>query len=369
MVLISIGLSFCLFLLIYPYLIYPILLRLLPKKATCVKNVDPQQQFSLLFCARNEASALPETLTRLRLVKSRWPELQILAFNDASDDETGALLDQARDILTVTHGLSQVGKATGINRLLQQGKSDIVLFMDANVIVVPTEMISFRNYFANPDVGAVGAHLLYVDAGDPSAQTGSAYWRLEEQIKALETGSGSTMGCDGALWGIRRSLYPVFDTAQCDDFRPSMQPIFEGMRVVSAPDIRAIERIETDGATEFIRKIRVACGAWHAHRAMRHDLARMHLIDRFKYNSHKVLRWFSGLWLILAVTLAGMIASALGMLMLYLGILLISLGLAGLGLRPFSVVLQIALAMLATLIGILWASLGRSQEQWTPVRA
>lgn len=363
-----IGLGASLLLLIYPYLIYPALLRLLPS-APVPRVGDQSASFALLFCARNEAAALPDTLTRLRLLKGCWPELQIMAYDDASTDDTPRLLQRATDILHVTHGQNQVGKAMGLRRMLQGCGADVVLFMDANILVMAEEVQRFRDYFADPTIGAVAGRLLHAVRGDASAQVGGFYWRLEETLKAQETRSGSTMGCNGALWGIRRALYPAFDDAQSDDFRPSMQPLFKGLRVVSAPDIRGIEVLQTAGGDEFSRKVRIACGAWHAHRAMRPMLRRMGQVNRWKYLSHKWLRWFSALWLGLTVLFAGMLADQAGMLTAYLGLGLTALGLAAFGVKPFAQAGQIALAMVATLAGVLMASTGRSHTTWTPVRA
>ncbi|MHA3914934.1 glycosyltransferase [Halovulum sp. GXIMD14793] len=362
------GLLISLTLLIYPYLIYPQLLRLLPA-APPLQPKHPPKSIALMFCARNEASVLPGTLTRLRQVKRAWPDLQIMAYDDASTDDTARLLQQARDCLEVTFGSRQVGKAAGLRRMLQRCEAEVVLFMDANILIMAEDLRRFRDYFADPTVGAVAARLLHTEGGEAVARIGGAYWRLEETLKLRESRTGSTMGCNGALWGMRRALYPIFDDAQSDDFRPSMEPLFHGFRVISAIDIRGVEVLETGIGQEVFRKARIACGAWHAHRAMRPMLRQMRRMDRWKYLSHKWMRWFSALWLGLAGIFAGVLAAQIGMLILYLGLILTGLSLAALGVRPFAQAGQIALAMVATLAGVILASMGRSRATWTPVRA
>lgn len=364
------GLGISLFLLIYPYYVYPTLLKILPKVRQGKKEPLANLTYALLFSARNEESVLPETLARLRHVKAVWPELDIRAYDDASLDSTGALLRAEASILNVIGGSAQRGKAYGINRLLDGCKADVVLFMDANVLVLADDIRRFKDYFADPGIGAVGARLIYTKADDyASTHVSDAYWKLEEKLKSQETRSGSTMGCDGALWGMRRALYPEFDSAQSDDFRPSMQPLFEGLRVVSAPDIRGVEFLSTDGGQEFTRKIRVACGAWHAHCAMRGELSRMGIRNKFKYYSHKWMRWFSALWLAGVFLFSMVLATLFSMLSVFLGLALLGAGLAAFGVRPFAQTAQIALSMLATLLGVLLAMIGRKQEVWSPVRA
>ena len=368
----TIGLLVSLFLLVYPFLVYPLLLRVFPKGSGVepVETDGPKQTFALLLCARNEADVLPATLARLRMVKAGWPELDIIAYDDASTDATNTMLQGASAFLTPLGGKTQRGKAAGIRRMLEVCTADVVLFMDANVLVMAQDMLRFKTHFADPTVGAVGCRLLYAVREDStSAKVGGAYWKLEEKIKGLETATGSMMGCDGALWGMRRAIYPIFDGAESDDFRPSMQAIFEGYRVVSAPDIRGVEVLDQSVWREFRRKIRVSCGAWHAHRTMRPQLARMGVINKLKYLSHKWLRWFSAVWLGLTLVFAGVLAAAASGLVIYGAMLLLGLGLAALKVRPFAQCAQIALAMVATLWGVVIASRGHRRETWSPARA
>ena len=365
-----IGFGISLLLLIYPYLIYPQLLKLLPKHPDPGANPIYTQKYALLFCAYDEAEDLPDTLDDLRALKQLWPSLDIYAFNDQSRDGTGPLLDNASDILTPIHGSHRSGKAAGITQMLTRTQADIVLFMDANTRLDVATVLNFRRYFSDTTIGAVAATVQLPNAEkSATARVGSAFWRLEEQIKALESRSGSTVGCDGALWGIRRYLYPRFAHHISDDFRPSMEPAFKGLRVISAPDIRATEAAGNETGHEFSRKIRIACGAWHAHLDMRQQIAQLSRVQRFKYISHKLLRWFSFFWLTLVGLFSISIAWQLGLIspLIIIG----SLGTMAMlrNIRPFGKIAEIVLAMLATQIGIIKAMRGTTQAIWSTVRS
>ena len=365
-----IGFGISLLLLLYPYLIYPQLLKLLPKHREPGAKPAEDQKYALLFCAYNEAENLPGTLDDLRALKSLWPDLDILAFNDLSHDGTGPLLDNASDILTPIHGSRRSGKAAGIAKMLAHTQADIVLFMDANTRLNVASVPNFRRYFADSSIGAVAARVELPSAGKTAtAGISSAFWRLEETIKELESRSGSTMGCDGALWGIRRYLYPRFAHHVSDDFRPSMEPIFHGLRVVSAPDIHATEAGGSDTGSEFVRKIRIACGAWHAHSDMRLLVSRLSWMQRFKYFSHKFLRWFSFLWLIMTVLFSVAITWQMGLFALLVVTGSISALAALRNISPFNKIAEISIAMLATQIGIFKAVSGKTQAIWTTVRS
>src|SRR3546814_17964182 len=88
----------------WPFLFYPLILRLLPTKAERpVAGLAPSA--SLLFCAYNEAAAMPEKLANLAMLKVRCPALEILAFDDGSSDETAALIARSEE--------RRVGKGCG----------------------------------------------------------------------------------------------------------------------------------------------------------------------------------------------------------------------------------------------------------------
>ena len=74
---------------------------------------------SLLFCAHNEIECLPEKIENLRELKRACEELQILSYDDASDDGTYESLTDAADLLTVIRGPTRPGKAAGMKRLVR----------------------------------------------------------------------------------------------------------------------------------------------------------------------------------------------------------------------------------------------------------
>jgi hypothetical protein len=142
-------------------------------------------------------------------------------------------------------------------------------------------------------VGAVCGHLFYsVPGGSATARSGSLYWRLEEHIKALESASGSVMGADGSIFAIRRILHQAPPADLIDDMFVSISVLCNGKRIVRAVDARAFEESVSSPAEEFRRKVRIACQAFNVHRALRPSLRSLSLTDRYKYVSHKLLRWF-----------------------------------------------------------------------------
>jgi cellulose synthase/poly-beta-1,6-N-acetylglucosamine synthase-like glycosyltransferase len=363
-------------LLIYPYLIYPLILRLLPKdpRDKALHSDSMQPSVALLFCAYNEERSLPAKIENIRQIKQRYPELEVRAYSDYSSDRTLPLLLAASDAIAVHEGFERTGKAAGMRELVNATRADILVFCDANVILAPEAISRIVSYFDDPKIGTVAGTLHYTNPDDGQvAKTGSLYWRLEETIKHLESVTGSTMGADGSLFAIRRSLYPVVPTDLLDDMIASFNPIFSGYRVISANDVHAFERSATDSGDEFRRKRRIACRAFNTHRHLVPQLRTISALNKFKYFSHKYLRWLSPGFLLVGLifAIAG-IAVQLGWhvasISIVAGFVTLAAGLQ-LNIPLLGVVAEILLSFVAVGLGVIEAIAGRNYQIWNPAKS
>jgi cellulose synthase/poly-beta-1,6-N-acetylglucosamine synthase-like glycosyltransferase len=362
----------CCLLFIYPYAIYPVLLRRFARIRP-VSAGPAEFRISLLFCAYNEAEALPDKIANLRQLKAQWPELEVLAYDDGSNDGTSQLLATAGDIVTVVQGAGRTGKAAGMKRLAAMASGEILAFTDANVILAPDAIGKLLPYYADPEVGGVCGTLRYSsDAGSSTAEIGSLYWRLDEHLRSVESATGAVMGADGSIFSIRKSLYPAFPDTVLDDFTVSMSVIFAGKRLIKAPDVIAFEKSVTRRDEEIRRKIRIGARAYHTHLHLRPQLRRMSALNRFKYMSRKLLRWFGGLFLalgalfaLIAIGLASMVALAA---CITAGALLLSIALRSRS-GVFAKFGEILTATFATLIGVVQGMRGRTVVTWSPAKS
>lgn len=363
---------------IYPYLIYPLLLPRLPTRPLRLLQGKTNRtgRCALLFCAYNEELTLPEKIANLRTIRERMPELEIRTYSDASTDATDNLLAEAGDILHATRGEQRLGKVAGMRSLVAATDADILIFTDANVIIDPDSLPRLVRYFDDPDVGSVGGHLQYTngDASDAGAvaEVGGFYWRLEERIKRLESASGSMMGADGSLFARRRAGYPDIPDHLADDMAVSMQVLFDGKRCVSAPDVYCFERLVTSSEEEFKRKRRISCGSYAVHRHYREQLASVSRLDRFKWYSHRVARWWSGVSLALSGLLffaaCATIGLALPVFLTLLGAAVVVISLGHRGISPVGSLYEVLLALFATTLGVFDAISGRAYSTWSPAK-
>lgn len=365
-------LSLCLIAVAWPFLFYPLILRLLP---TLPEHpvAGPPPSASLLFCAYNEAAAMPEKLANLAMLKRRHPDLEILAFDDGSSDGTGDLIAAQGDLVTLVRGPGRSGKAHGMKQLAAQARGDILIFTDANVLLDEDAVDRLLARYADPHIGGVLGSLHYIGAeGSATAAIGSLYWRIEERLKDEESRTGNVLGADGSIFSIRRSLYPDFPDSVLDDLTVSMAVVFAGKRLVKARDVIARERLVTVRRDEYRRKVRIAARAWHTHRHLAPQLRRLAAIDRFKYASRKIVRWFGGLFILAGAIAAGALALRLSPALYMGGGLALAFAL-WIGIRsksgPLATLVDILIAYAATLQGVAKAMTGHTVTTWNPAKS
>jgi cellulose synthase/poly-beta-1,6-N-acetylglucosamine synthase-like glycosyltransferase len=362
---------------LHPFTTYPLSLALLrrlrPQPVRPVPDGGPRS-FAVCLCAYNEEAVIEDkVLNLLEMRQALGGALDILVYVDAATDRTAELLRRHEDVLTLVVSPQRHGKTHGMNRLVSLTRADVVIFTDANVRIDPETLPNLARYFADPSVGCVCGTLTYTnDDETPTAASGAAYWRLEETIKQLESDTGSVIGADGSVFAIRRELHRPVPEDIIDDFHVSLSILCDGRRVVRAPDIRAYEKGATSSGDEFRRKVRIACQAVNVHRLLRPRIARTDLLTRYKYASHKWLRWMTG-FLLAAAGLSGLLFLWLAFQWTGLAVAFAGAGAAALldrlGVARVRTVREILSAFAATAVGVLRSYRGDRFQTWTPAQS
>ena len=361
---------------VHPFTTYPLSLALLARlrprpAAPPPERPAPGARVALCVCAYNEERVIRAKADNMVSMRQAVPDLELLIYVDAASDRTAEILREYEGEITVVASPTRHGKTHGMNTLVQRTTADFVVFSDANVMFAPDAIPRLLRRFDDPEVGCVCGHLIYTRTSDSAtAVTGSLYWRLEEAIKELETRSGSTMGADGSIFAIRRALHRPPPPDIIDDMYVSLSILCGGSRIVRAADALAYEEAATQAGDEFRRKVRIACQAFNVHRLLRADLARLSPLNRYKYVSHKLLRWFTAYLLLAAALCFAAGLAALGAwVLLALGALGGTALLVAARLRPagpFGKVVDIASAFLATGLGVARSMRGERFQIWTP---
>lgn len=368
------AMAFFSLLLLHPYTTYPLSLVLVRRLAgeQPIRPVPRHAPYTidLVFCAYNEGASIEKKIENCLAIVARYPQVRVHVFSDASTDGTTTILGRYADRLRFVVGESRSGKSNGMNTLLAGCHGELTVFTDANVLLDIEGFACLDRYFSDPAVGCVCGHLIYVNSEESStASVGSIYWRLEEKIKDLEKSTGSVMGADGSIFVIRRELFREVPQDIIDDYFTSFSILCDGKRIVRASELRAYERSAKGRGEEFRRKMRIACRSFNAHRLLWPRLRRLPALDLYKYVSHKLVRWFSVLWLLFALLSGLAFAQSLGLLSVavVLAVLVGSIVVVGAhwaGNRALQAVLDILTAYVATGYGI-WRSLrGERFQTW-----
>ena len=361
---------------VHPFVTYPLSLRGIrlvkpaPVQKSSAETAPLPLTYALCVCAYNEAGVIRTKVENMLELRRRLGQLQILVYVDGSTDGTAEILQSYANRIDLIVSPQRRGKIYGLNRLTALAHADILVLTDANVHVEPGALVSMTRYFQDPTVGCVCGSLTYVNAETATAATGSAYWRLEEHIKQLESDTGSVIGADGSLYGIRRHLYRPIPRGVADDMHLSLRILCEGYRIVRAPDVRAFERSVPDSSEEYARKIRIACQAFVSHQMLWPRLRRLNALTVYKYVSHKLMRWFTIVFLALATSFAfaGLVLTAgmplaLGLATAGVGLLVVE---PYIRLRPLTFLAEALRSFAATAIGVWRALKGEKLRIWTP---
>jgi cellulose synthase/poly-beta-1,6-N-acetylglucosamine synthase-like glycosyltransferase len=358
----------------HPFVTYP--LSLLAARA--LAGVTPRRPtedgsrlaVAVLCCAYNEQAVIRAKLDNSLALQAADPSTRLLFYTDGCTDRTAEIIAATPGVRLIA-GERRQGKSHGMNLLAAAaGEVDLLLFTDANVRVDDAAIAAVRRAFADPSIGCVCGHLVYVNPDESAtAHAGARYWSFDEWLKRLESDTGSCVGADGSLFAIRRQLFTPVPADIIDDFFTSLSIWCSGWRVVICPELIAYERSAIGSREEFRRKVRIACRAFNCHRLLWPRVARLPAWDLYKYLSHKLLRWVAGACLALAAgcLLLGLAARGVS-LPVVLGILsAASLLLAG-GMvsrvTPMALLREALLAMTATVIGVLCSLRGRRFQTW-----
>lgn len=360
---------------VHPLLTYPLSLRLFVRARPVTPAPaprSPRPTLAICMSAYNEQDVIAAKIERLIEVAEAYGPATIHVYADAPHDDTVAILRDYADRIDLVVGTERAGKTFGMNLLVARSRSDYLLFTDANVESDVDVAVRLARWLDDPSVGCATARLVYSNSDETAtAALGSGYWQREERIKKIESDRIGLIGCDGAMFMMRRSLHRAPAPHLIDDLFLSLTILIAGARIVSADDVQVYERSATGANEEKRRKQRIACQAINVHRAMWPQLRRMRFLPLYAYISHRPMKWLmpffvagAALFATLAVGLAAGWATAAWLVLA--GAVLLWLGEATQA-KPLSLVSSAVLSLYGVGVGVLESLfLGKTYTVWDP---
>ena len=202
---------------------------------------------------------------------------------------------------------SRSGKIRIVNSLVGQiprSSDSILILCDANVEWSPTAARQLACHFKDEKVGIVASNVVDRDISEIGiAAEEATYVNMENSVKCAEGKIwGRMMGAFGACYAMRRNLYKdVPDHFNVDDFYETMVTYEKGYDGLVDLDAICYESVSEEISEEFRRKKRISKGNFQNFRRFFRFLLPWNcgFPTFFAFWSHKGLRWFGPLMLIL----------------------------------------------------------------------
>ena len=299
-------------LLAYTYAGYPLLViaraRLRPRP---VRRGDRLPTVTAVMTVYNGAADLAAKLDNLAALDYPQDLLDIVVACDGSSDASAvvARAHRGRPVTVLEYDLRR-GKAACLNDAVAAARGEVLLMLDVRQRLEPDALRRLVACLDDPAVGVAAGELRFEDPDTGFAASVDAYWRYEKAIRLAESASGSAIGVSGALYAVRRELFPVLpEGTVLDDVFVPMQVLRGGHRVVLEEGAVAWDRPSRSSAQERVRKLRTLAGNYQLV-----SLAPWLLVPGanpawLRFVSHKLLRLLSP-WLLLllagaSIALAG----------------------------------------------------------------
>lgn len=295
---------------IHPYTSYPLFLYLKSKNkknrfTTYEKNNLPF--VSILMAVHNEEKILAEKIQSI--LNSDYPAhlYEIIIGSDASNDKTNDLLNDfsARyNNLQAGFFNKRQGKIKIINNLIKKAKANIIIFTDADVIFTKSTLYELIKYFKEKKIGLVDSNLQKPETEKKGVSIQENFYINFELFVKNKEGiiSGIMMGPFGGAYAIRKELYEaVPDNFLVDDFYINMKILKKKYWSINNPKAIAYDNGTDEIKAEFKRKIRISTGNFQNLKAFYSILFSKRKLLAFSFFSHKVLRWFTPVFIILMI--------------------------------------------------------------------
>jgi cellulose synthase/poly-beta-1,6-N-acetylglucosamine synthase-like glycosyltransferase len=359
----------------YVYVGYPLILWLLGLMRKVEPDIrsDHQPSVSVLIAAWNEERDIAWKLTETLGWDYPAERLQVLVASDGSEDRTDQIVRSMTDPrLTFVRMEQRGGKSAALNRLAQLARGDILFFTDANSHIEPGALRRIARHFADPRVGCVTGEMHYRDEGEESAVSDGTrvYWGYEALIKQLESRIGSVLVCVGSVFAIRTALFEPLHPEVANDLELPLRIGRTSHWLRYEPTVRSVERPAQTGREEFSRQRRIVAQGALALWRLRTQLTPLRA---WQFFSRKVLRWLTGVPLVLLLVSTAALAhrAPFGLLLApqvaFWVLALVGYFLARAGLRPgrlFAVPFYVVLVAFAGVMGVIDACAGRRFRVW-----
>ena len=300
-----------LFFILYIYFGYPLLLFI---KSVFKKNrSDTSDNYlplvSIIIAAYNEEKVIEDKIKNTLNLNYPKEKLGIIVFSDSSSDQTDDIVKMyEKDGIKLLRIEGRKGKTFCQNRAVEEVKGEIIVFSDANSMYKRDAVRKLVRNFADERIGCVSGELKYINSANKKDENSEGiYWKYEQIIKKLESKVSSLVGANGAIYAVRKKLYVPLEDFAISDFAEPLMIFEKGYRVIYEAEALAFEINDDTFKDSYSRRVRIVTRTFN-------NIIRsseiLELFNPIKYGwysiqlvSHKLLRWFTGLFMFILLLL------------------------------------------------------------------
>ncbi len=253
----------CVLLIVYPYTIYPMVLKALSVVfgRSGAKEKDQTPSVTLIISAYNEEKVIAEKLENSLSLDYPKEKLEIIVVSDKSSDRTDEIVSSyAKRGVKLLKQKVRLGKTAGLNAVQEKAGGEILIFTDADSKLHKDTVKYIASGFSDTTIGLITGSTQYTSSEDLDVsitESSSIYTTIEKRIKKYESLLGSCVGADGAIFGLRKKLYQQLSDEDINDLVIPFNVIKQNYRVVFDERVICAEHSSKNTLNEFKRQIRI----------------------------------------------------------------------------------------------------------------
>jgi cellulose synthase/poly-beta-1,6-N-acetylglucosamine synthase-like glycosyltransferase len=279
-------------LILWTYLGYGLLLKMLSSRRPQNNKPDYFPSVSIIITAYNEETRIAKKIDNSLNLDYPADLLEIIVVSDGSTDRTAEIVSSYAAMGIILLSIPERhGKHFGQGKGIEMARGEIMILTDATTFLGKNGIKKIVRSFADPKIGCVSCLDKTTTADSLGAGEG-AYVRYLMKIREYEGRFNSTVGISGCFCAVRKSLCDRWNGSLSSDFYLPVTSYMRGYKSVLDPEAIGYYSVISDQKGEFRRKVRTSVHGIDVLFNIRKAL------NPFKYGffsiqiiSHKLIRW------------------------------------------------------------------------------
>lgn len=249
---------------IHHHIIYPLSLRLLPRKPEPAPLTAGLPPVTIIVPAFEEEALIAAKIGNLAAIDYPPPLLAIEIHGDGCTDQTCLIAEKAIAAANTSHRFTvsdhpeNRGKIALLNEAVRHSRTPVIVLTDTSASFKPDALKALVRHFSDPDVAAAGG---VYDCEANGSEGERRYWRFQNSLRLSEASLDSALGLSGALYAFRRDLFtPLPADTINDDFIIPMRMALAGKRIALDGQVIVTEIERTAPGQEWERRTRIGAG-------------------------------------------------------------------------------------------------------------